>query len=188
MAILTSGRSEPCLDNVGGIKRIYLFKYEDYTHTQIVGVKGSTLTSFPGTAIYGYECVLATFEETINNDDDGISVDQTLSFTLTKQDLLTTRKLENLLKIDVRYIVQYNNGKYRIGGLFNGAEITEIKALSGGNKADLNGYQITIKSEEEYAAAFIDDLDAAGFSESLILLLEDLDILLLENSDELILE
>jgi len=188
MAILTSGRTEPCLDNVGGIKRVYLFKYVDYTHTQIVGVKGSTLTSFPSTSIYGYECVLASFDETINNDDDGISVDQTLSFTLTKQELLTTRKLEDLQKIDFRYIVQYNNGKYRIGGLFKGASIEEIKAVSGGSKSDLNGYQITIKSEEEYQAAFIDDLDSAGFSESLVLLLEDLDLLLLENSDELILE
>ena len=188
MAILTSGRTEPCLDNVGGIKTVYLFNYVEYANSLIVGVKGSTLTSFPATTIYGYKCASANFDETINNDDDGISVEQTLAFTLTKQDTSTTQVLELLRKIELRYIVEYNNGKFRIGGLFNGAEVEEIKAISGGGKADLNGYQITIKSEEQYQAAFIDDLDSVGFAESFILLLEDLTQLLLENGDELILE
>lgn len=188
MAILTSGRTEPCLNNVGGVKRIYLFKYEDYTYNQIVGVKGSTLTSFPATDIYSYDSVLTSFDETINNDEDGISVEQTLQFTLTKQNLLTTNRLSEFRELDLRFIVEYNNGKYRIGGLFNGAYVEEIKLVSGGTKGSLNGYQITIKSDEEYQAAFIDDLSSVGFNVIYWLLLEDMTELLMENNEQFILE
>jgi hypothetical protein len=80
---LLTGRKNPCNDNIAGIKRVYLFDYVDYLYSQIVGVKGSTLTSFPATDIYGYECVNASFDENINNDADGISIDQNLSFTLS---------------------------------------------------------------------------------------------------------
>lgn len=185
---LSTGRSEPCLDNQGGIKRVYLFKYVDYIYSQIVGVKGSTLTSFPPTDIYAYECVNATFDEQIENEDDGISINQTLNLTLLQQDVETTLKLENLMKFDFRYIVEYNNGKFRIGGLFNGANIEEINAVSGGSKASLNGYKIIIKGDEEYPAAFIDDLASVGFTTQQYLLLEDLTTLLLEDSEELELE
>jgi len=185
---LTTGRTNPCNDNVGGVKRVYLFKYEDYANTSILGLKGSTLTSFPATDIYSYECVNANFNEDIINDENGISVDQTLTFTLRKQNLLTTQRIEPITNIDVRYIVEFNNGKFRIGGLFKGANIQELKLVSGGRKEDLNGYQITIKSTEEYQAAFIDNLSSAGFTVIYWLLLEDFTELLLENNDQLILE
>ena len=182
---LLKGRKNPCNDNIGGVKRVYLFKYADYLYNEIVGTKGVELTDFPTTTIYPFECVNATFDENINNDADGVSIDQTLSFTLLNQDLLTTNQLHDLTKIDLRYIVEYNNGNYRIGGLFNGANITELKAVSGGSKNSLNGYQISIKSEEEYLAAF---LDISLFTIHGPLLLEDLLPLLLETLEELTIE
>lgn len=184
---LTAGRSEPC-KTISGIKRVYLFKYVQYANTQIVGVKGSTLTSFPGTAIYGYECNGANFNEDITNDENGVKISQSLSFTLLKQDYLSTKSLQEIMQLDLRYIVEYNDGRFRIGGLFKGARITELKLVSGGSKNSLNGYNLTISSEEEYLGAFIANLDDVGFSTSLNLLLEDLQDLLLENNDLLILE
>jgi hypothetical protein len=184
---LTSGRTEPC-KSVSGIKRVYLFKYVQYANTQIVGVKGSTLTSFPATTIYGYECVNANFNENIVNDENGVKIDQSLTFTLLKQDYLTTKTMQEIKQLELRYIIELNDGRYRIGGLFKGANMKELKLVSGGSKNSLNGYQITIESTEEYLAPFIDDLATVGFTESLNLLLEDLEDLLLENNDILILE
>jgi len=183
---LLKGRKNPCNDNSGGVKRVYLFNYFDYLYNEIVGTKGVELTAFPTTKIHPFECVNASFDENINNDADGVSIDQTLSFTLLNQDLLTTNQLHDLTKIDLRYVVEYNNGNYRIGGLFNGANITELKAVSGGSKNSLNGYQITIKSEEEYLAAFLDI--SIFIISGTLLILEDLLPLLLETSEDLTIE
>lgn len=185
--ILTSGRTNPC-NTVSGIKRVYLFKYVQYANTQIVGVKGSTLTSFPTTTIYPYECVNANFNEDIVNDENGVKITQALSFTLLKQDFLTTKTMQEIMQLELRYIIELNDGRFRIGGLFKGANMTELKAVSGGSKNSLNGYNVTISGTEEYLAPFIGDLESVGFATSFNLLLENLDDLLLENNDILILE
>lgn len=184
---LTNGRTEPC-KSVSGIKRVYLFKYVQYANTQIVGVKGSTLTSFPSTDIFSYECVNANFNEEIANDENGVKINQNLTFTLLKQNTLTTKRLSDIKELELRYIIELNDGRFRIGGLFKGANITELKLVSGGSKNSLNGYNITIESTEEYLAPFIDNLSSSGFNVIYWLLLEDFTELLLENNDQLILE
>ena len=184
---LTKGRTEIiCRDNIGGVKNVYLFPYVDYPYNLIVGQRGAELTDFPSSTLYKYAVVNGNFSEDIVNDEKGVSYKQSLSFTLFKQDLLTTNELKTLSNIDFRYIVEFNDGKLKIGGLFNGAKVEALKMQSGGGKASLNGYDITIKSEEEYQAAFIDSLDIIlGGS---FLLLEDATNLLLEDATNLILE
>ena len=73
--VLTSGRIEPCKDNIGGVKNIYVFKYVDYLQSQIV-LDGQLLTSFPGSVVYKYEVKNGTFDQEINNDENGISYSQ----------------------------------------------------------------------------------------------------------------
>lgn len=184
---LTNGRTEPC-KSVSGIKRVYLFKYVQYANTQIVGVKGSTLTSFPSTDVYSYECVNANFNENIINDENGVKIDQSLTFTLLKQEYLTTKRLSDIKDLELRYIIELNDGRYKIGGLFKGANMKELKLVSGGSKNSLNGYQITIESTEEYLAPFIDNLATTGFNVIYWLMLEDFTDLLMENNEQFILE
>ena len=184
MAVLTSGRSEGCFDNQGGIRNLYLFKYVDYTYSQIVG-GCSTLTSFPATTIYEFGTRDATFSEQITNDENGIKFDQTLTFTLKKQDVSTTHQLFELTEIDLRYIVRFNDGTYRIGGLFNGGRLTFVD-VSGGSKQSLNGYNITINSSQECTAAYLANLDLFVIGQ--FILLEDGFNLLLETGDKLIIE
>lgn len=164
MSVLTKGRTElSCYDNIGGIKTVYFFKYVDYSYSQIVGTKGGELTSFPETYIYPYEVQTGYYDENIQNDENGILYDQNCSFTLVQQNLLTTNQVDLLTKIDLRYIVAFNDGTYRIGGLYNGAKITSLDLVSGGNKSEFNGYNITVSSKEEYSAAYISDLTDVGF-------------------------
>ena len=84
------------------------------------------------------------------SDENGVKISQSLTFTLLKQDYLSTKSLQEIMQLDLRYIVEYNDGRFRIGGLFKGARITELKLVSGGSKNSLNGYNLTISSEEEY--------------------------------------
>lgn len=181
---LTTGRSEPlCRDNVGGVKSVYLFSFVQYAYNLIEGVRGVNITSFPDNTYYKYEVTGGNFSESIKNDDNGISYSQSLTFTLFKQDLATTRELDLMQKLDLRYIVEYNNGDLKMGGVYNGARLDSYTIDSGSSKGSLNGYNLTFNSEEEYASPFVSREIIEGF-----LLLENGFNLLLENSGKIILE
>ena len=180
---LTRGRNEGCRDNIGGVKAIYLTKFVDYPFGSIVR-NGQEVTAFPSTTFFKYETDQASFNEAITNDEQGISYRQSLTFTLTKQDLLTTNELDRAQKIDLRFLVEFNDGSIRFGGLYNAAQITSIGIESGGSKSDLNGYRITIEGNEEISAPFTSlDIFGANF-----LLLEDGFFYLLETGDKIVLE
>lgn len=163
---LTSGRTNPCKDEIGGIKAVLIFPYVKYTRDKISsGFNNSLLTAFPNTTYYRYEVQGGDFTESINNNEDGFLVEQTTTFTLWKRDVLTNVELEKIEKQDLRYIVEFNNGKYRLCGLWNGAKVDSIVSQTGGALAELNGYNITLKSNESVAAPFIDSLVSVGFIE-----------------------
>lgn len=182
---LTKGRTEPCKDNIGGVKYVYLFVFVEYDYTEILGTKGVEITQFPDTNIYKYAVKGASFVEEIENNEDGIKYKQSLSFTLTNQDLATTNELDRMRRVDLRYIVEYNNGDLKMGGVYNGSRLTDYVIDSGGSKASLNGYALTFTGEEEYAAPFLDNLNILGDN---LLLLENGFYLLLEDSGKIILE
>lgn len=184
---LTSGRTEPCWDNIGGIKNLYFFKFQEYNYTQIIGTKGADVTSFPATTVFKYEPQNAEFTESVENDENGVRYSQSLTFNLIKQDLITQRELKLLSKIDLRYIIEGNSGKLRIGGLWNGARVTSKTTKSGDEKGSFNGYELTLEGLEEYPAAYIDSLDVVTGDRG-FLLLEDGFSILLEDSGQIILE
>ena len=183
---LTSGRTEPCKNEIGGIKAVYFMPYVKYDYSQIVGVRGSTLTSFPTTDVYKYVVQGGSFTERIESKEDGFLVEQSLDFTLWKMGYFTNQELSILEKIDFRYIIEMNNGKFRIGGLFDGGRIDSINAQTGGALGDLNGYQVSISSQERWAAPFISDLSDVGFNEVNNYLFEDADFVLFMNGEEYI--
>jgi hypothetical protein len=176
---LTSGRTEiGCRTNLGGIRAVYLFPFVDYAYSSIGGVRGVEITDFPLTTLFKYETTNASFSQTISNDDDGVSYDQSLTFTLFKQDLLTTNELNRLTQLDLRYILEFNDGTYRMGGVYNGATLENFTIDSGGSKASLNGYNLTINSTEEYAAPFMSESLVLGLASGFLLLETDFNILL----------
>ena len=180
---LTRGRNEIlCRDNIGGIKSVYLMKYAEYPYTSIVGAYSGNITEFPNDSLFQYETKGATFTENITNDENGIFYDQTLTFNLIKSDLLTTFELDKIKDLELRFIVEYNAGYFKMGGVFNGAEIETFSINSGGGKSDFNGYNVTIKSKEEIASPFIDINLFYNF-----LLLQDDFYVLLQDSGKIIL-
>jgi len=184
---LISGRTEiGCRSNIGGVKSVYLFPFVDYAYNLIGGVRGVEITSFPSTTLYKYETTGANFSETITNDDNGVSYEQSLTFTLFKQDLLTTNELNRLTQIDLRYIVEYNDGTYKMGGVYNGARLEDYSIESGGNKSSLNGYNLTFNSTEEYLAPFMSEALVLGLASGFLLLETDFNVLL-ETGDKIIL-
>lgn len=184
MCQLTSGRTNPCNDNIGGIRNLYLLPFVYYT-TEIV-TSGATITSFPTTEIYRYHTYDAAFSENIGNDEEGIRYDQSVTFTLWKQRVSETNRLHIATKVELRVIVEFNDGKLRMIGAKNGAEIDNLEILSGGSKSDLNGYRVTVTGSERESAYYLDNLNDFTIQE--YLLTESGVELLTEAGEEIILE
>lgn len=180
---LTTGRAEGCSDNIGGLRKVFLFNYTYYNQSQITGgLDGDEVTVYPATTIYEFPVFGASFNENISQDDNGYKYSQSLTFRLKKINFTTTIDVDIATKREIGFIVEFNDGTYRIGGLWNGARVQSLEINTGGNKADFNGYDITIVADEIHPAPEITDLSSAGFTVSGVLLLENPNELLLENS------
>ena len=161
MEVITSGYTRKCKDSLGGLDKIYLFSFAKYPRSQIQ-TNGNVLTSFPITAIYGYEYVgNPVFDNKGNEDAGGKYYDEDITFQLAK--IIDNFNISKLLKKDLRAIIKDKNGKYRILGLYNGLECESIKASIGTSKNSLNGYTVALKGKEEQQALYINDLVDAGF-------------------------
>lgn len=170
--VLTKGRIEPCRNAIGGVKNVYFFPYVKYLPSQIK-IKSQTLVEFPTSNLFKYEVQNGQFEQTILNDENGVSFSQTLSFTMFKQDVLTTKQLNILTNIDFRYVAEFYDGSFRVGGLFNGSKIESLTLSSGGSKSDLNGYNITITGNEEIQAPYLNSLESLSAGNNYIFMSGD---------------
>ena len=81
------------------------------------------------------------------------------------------------------YVLRFNDGSLRIGGLLKGASL-EYTTNSGGAKSDSNNYTITLTGIEEDSAPFLNNLD--DFNVGVVYLLLENGIPLLTENNELI--
>ena len=158
------GRTEPCYDNIGGLKNIYLFTFVNYRNYQIQ-TNGSNLVSYPSTNIYKYELRADsnTFSTDVSNDEDGQSYNQNASFVLKglRNDYV---EINNLLNKRIGVIVETRLGHFNIMGLHNGVTVKSVKGSSGGARSDFRGFNISLSAKEKNEPLFIDDLQNAGFN------------------------
>ena len=158
------GRIEPCYDNIGGLKNIYLFTFVNYRNYQIQ-TNGSNLVSYPSTDIYKYELRADsnTFSTDVSNDEDGQSYNQNASFIL--KDLRNDYvEINNLLNKRIGVIVESRLGHFNIMGLRNGVTVKSVKGSSGGSRSDFRGFNISLSAKEKNEPLFIDNLQDAGFN------------------------
>jgi hypothetical protein len=186
------GRTEPCYDNIGGLKNIYLFTFVNYRNYQIQ-TNGSNLLSYPSTNIYKYElrADANTFSTDVSNDEDGQSYNQNASFVLKglRNDYV---EINNLLNKRIGVIVESRLGHFNIMGLYNGVTVKSVKGSSGGGRSDFRGFNISLSAKEKNEPLFIDDLQDAGFNiiaplVPFYLLQENGDYLLQENEFKILL-
>jgi len=158
MSVLTNGRKEIlCRNNIGGVKNVYIFSY-DADQTFILN--GQTVVSASSSStLYKFEIANGNFSESITNDENGIVFNQSVSFRLFKQNVFTTNELNALTNFDFRYIVEFNDGSLKLGGLYNGAKVSSLNINSGGAKQDFTGYDLTFESAEELESPYLDNLE-----------------------------
>ena len=155
--VLTSGRTEQCRDAIGGLKAAYFIDYIEDSFT---------ITAGEATAIdagiaddYKYELLADgnTLEETFTADmNNGTSIyEQVLTLALKKQTVESANELALIVKARPIVVVQDRMNNYRIVGISDGTVATG-SIVSGGAKADFNGYNITLTATEPLPAATLD--------------------------------
>lgn len=161
---ITTGRSEPCKDAIGGIKAFYTIEWLEDSFT----VSGGEATALNGSVTAAFEWDLLSdnnnFEESgVGDTNNGtFVVTQTLNASLKKQDKDTAAELALVLKNRPVIVVKFRDGSYKVMGRSDGTR-AEAVAVSGGAKADFNGYNLTITAEETDFAPTLDSSTVTAF-------------------------
>jgi hypothetical protein len=171
MCDLTTGRSVPCKDVVGGIKAVYFANYGDLGAVTYDVANTDAIDSFAGTpTAYEYDVKgNSSFEQTITSSrENGTTFfEQTLNLTFTKLDKATNKELKLMAYGRPHVFVEDYNGNVFVMGLEHGAEVTGGTVVTGAAMGDLSGYTLTLTAQEKVPANFLDTtLSAAGVSVS----------------------
>lgn len=160
---ITRGRRKTCINNIGGIKEVYISRYIQYNVADYVGELGVELTSVPTRFFYKFELDgrNASFTESMKVDDNGKYFDVNLSLSFVKLDKDTARELNALKSSLFHVIIKLKNGKYYFLGFENGLELSGLEVLSGSNLTDFQGYNLTFEGMEEHKGMLIDNLEEA---------------------------
>ena len=161
MSVLTSGRTEPCKNGIGGINEIWLTSFEPYSIRLMAGYKDMLLTSFPTTLVFEFAGQNKTFSEDFNEG----AYDQEINIRLTKQTYEDVALLKTLIKKKVRAIVIDRMGQIKVAGLHNGLDI-EISTSSGGSRFDFTGYELKMNGAEPFSAPFLSSFPGSGFAKT----------------------
>ena len=159
---IVSGYTRKCKDSLGGVKAVWLLKWQKYNRSQIV-TTGNYLTSYPQSVIFRFDSVTQpTANEQQQENEGGKFFEQSISMSFKSN---YNKEFEQMIKSDWQCLILDNNGLYRIFGLFNGMQCGNIDFKTGGGKSELNGYSFTLTGQEEKTSYFIEDLEQAGFTE-----------------------
>jgi len=168
---LSTGRTVPCKDVVGGIKAVYFANYGDLGAITYDVTNTDAIDSFGGTpTAYQYDVKgNSSFEQTITSSrENGTTFfEQTLNLTFTKLDKATHKELKLMAYGRPHVFVEDYNGNIFVMGLLHGAEVTGGTIVTGAAMGDLSGYTLTLSAQEQVPANFLDaDLATAGVTVS----------------------
>lgn len=163
--LLTTGRTEPCKDAIGGLSAVYMADYLADSFT----VTGSQATAMNVALTSAYEFDLRannnTFaEEVVSDKNTGNTVNtQTLSVRLKKQDHQTSAEIMLMAKARPIIVVKHRDGSYRVMGISEGCDLTGSSIQSGGARNEFNGYDLTFTAEEVALAPTLDSATVTAF-------------------------
>ena len=162
--VLTSGRSEPCSDAIGGIKKLYLLDYIEDSFTVVAGE--ATAIDVGVTAVYGYDLLNDgnTFAEAFEQDiNAGTSTYiQTVTLALKKQSKLFAQELALIVKARPIAVVLDRMDNYKIVGISDGT-VSSGSLESGGAKNEFNGINLVLTATETEPAPYLDATTVTAF-------------------------
>lgn len=165
--LLTTGRTEPCRDAVGGLKTLYLLDFVEDSFTITAGEATAVSGDIGASSVYKYDLLADgnTFTESGGAPDEstGTSViTQTGTAVLKKQDKDTANEINILKKARPVAVWKFRDGSYKVQGIEDGTVIS-VEVASGGAKADFNGYTLTLTSTVIDLAPTLDSATVTAF-------------------------
>lgn len=165
----SGGIANDCLNNMGGVTKLYLTDFASITsYTE----SGGTVSAIGMTSsAYFYEFAFnrnsATFTEDLVKSVEAGSVlyDQKVVVTLPRRDANKRAKLALLANRDLGCVIKDSNGIYWYVGAVEGVYASTLTSTSGTNKADGSNYVMTLQGFE-VAQAFV--LSSASVITSLV--------------------
>ena len=158
---LTTGRSVPCKDSVGGIKAVYFADYGTLGDLTGITETAYEVTGFGGTPDFFKFDVKgnSSLEQkiTASRENGTAFFEQTLNLTLTKLDLATLEELRILVIGRPHVIVQDYNDNYLLVGAYHGADCTGGTIVTGAAMGDLSGFTLTMAGQEKFPAFFVQE-------------------------------
>ena len=153
---LTTGRSIPCRDSVGGLKAVW---FADYGTLGTLTVTNGNVDSISGSpALFQYDLKgNSSLEQTITaSTENGTSIyEQALNLTLTKLDVETQESIKLIVKARPHVFLEDYNGNYLLVGAVHGAEVSGGTIVSGAAMGDLSGFTLTLTAQETIPAYFV---------------------------------
>lgn len=166
--LLTTGRTEPCRDAVGGLKKIRIVDFVEDSFTIAAGEATAVNAAITSGDVYVYDLLADgnTFVESGGAPDEstGTSViTQTGTVVLKKQDKDTANEINILKKARPVVVYEFRDGSHKVQGIEDGTVIT-VETASGGAKGDFNGYTLTIVSTVVDLAPTLDSATVTAFT------------------------
>lgn len=156
---LTTGRTEPCKDSLGGITKVYAMDYVASGFTVSAGE--ATAINAAITEVFQWDLRSDTnndaAEAPVSSRDAGTTVfTQTLNMRLKKQDAATAVEVGLMAYARPIFVVVDRNSVHKVFGLSEGMDLTGGNIQSGTAKTDFNGYDLTFTSTEGSPAPILD--------------------------------
>jgi len=156
--LLTTGRLNPCTDNIGGLKYVQFIDFQTLGTPSYDGTNTDVITAFvsgSGTWFkYELNSTANNFTENVNTSVDAGTTyyEQVLSLSLQKLTQADHKELKLLTWGRPHVAVTDQNGNVFIMGLENGAKVTGGVTSTGGAFGDFAGYNLTITANEKTPA------------------------------------
>ncbi|KKN02783.1 hypothetical protein LCGC14_1114210 [marine sediment metagenome] len=115
----------------------------------------------PTTFVHQYEILGAANTFTVNFDGDSYA--QSINLEFPKQQVGNTLNFERLSQLEVRILIQDNNGTWTVYGLDNGMNCDGLDIVSGGSKGEFNGYRMRFSGKEKHGTPIVLDPFSNGF-------------------------
>lgn len=159
---LTSGRTEPCKDVVGGLQAVYFSNFDAFTFDDITfdGTNDEISAIANTPTAFKYELKGNNdFNETITSSrENGTTFyEQVLTLNLKKLTAQMHKELKFIVANRPKVFVEDNNGNIFLAGAEFGMDVTAGNITRGVAMGDASGYTLTLTGMERQPAEFLDD-------------------------------
>jgi len=160
---LTSGRKNPCKDQIGGIVRAWFIDFGDLgtvtqTDDQITDMTG-TFTAYQ----YDLKGTNSLEQAITSSRENGTTFfEQTITLGLPKLSKEDNKELKLMAYGRPHVCIEDRNGNFMLCGLEHGCEVTGGSVATGTAFGDMSGYTLTLSASELKPANFIGSATSAN--------------------------